>query len=95
MIQYIMLKVRESIAWAIPDSIYEGFGLEFTNKAEAVILNTSGVHNPIEHKRGKELFRNSKKNIYNWKNLLSQNEIELIKIKTSEISALFYSDDEW
>lgn len=76
-------------------SIYNAFGLEFTHKARKIILKSSGAHNPVEQKTGNEYVRNSKKNIYNWKNRLSKNEIDLIKMKTSEVSTLFYSADEW
>lgn len=76
-------------------SIYKAFGLEFTHKVKKKILESSGTHNPIEQQAGNEFLRNSKENINNWKNRLSQNEIELIKIKTSEVSTLFYSADEW
>lgn len=76
-------------------SIYNAFGLEFTHKVKRKILESSGAHNPAEQRAGKEYLRNSKENIYNWKNRLSLNEIERIKIKTSEISTLFYSGDEW
>lgn len=75
--------------------IYSAFGLEFTHKARKIIMRSSGAHNPVEQKAGNEYLRNSKNNIYNWKNRLSQYEIERIKMKTSEISTLFYSGDEW
>ena len=75
--------------------IYDAFGLEFTHKAKEKILESSGTHNPIEYQGEKELKRNSKENIYNWKNRLSKNEIALIRRKTSEISSLFYPENEW
>lgn len=41
------------------------------------------------------VYRNSKENIYNWKNRLSEEEISRIKIGTNEISKYFYTDKEW
>ncbi len=75
--------------------IYEKFGLEFTHQTKAIILESSDIHNPIEQNSANEFKRNSKENIYNWKNRLSQNEIVRIKEKTSEISNLFYAEHEW
>jgi hypothetical protein len=45
------------------------------------ILETSGAHNPIEQQSANEFIRDSKANIFNWKNRLSQNEIDKIKKK--------------
>ena len=39
--------------------------------------------------------RNSKLNIFSWKNRLTQYEIDKIKDKTSEISNNFYSEEDW
>ncbi|MFO7965703.1 MAG: sulfotransferase [Desulfobacterales bacterium] len=77
------------------ESIYRKFGLAFTPAVESGILETSGVHNPAEQQPGRELKRNSKENIKNWKKRLRPEEIETVKIKTSEISSAFYEDDEW
>lgn len=76
-------------------NIYESFGLEFTPKVKAKILETSGAHNPIEQQAGNEYVRNSRKNIDNWKKRLNSDEIKRIKKKTSKISTLFYSADAW
>lgn len=75
--------------------IYEKFGLEFTAKAEQKILASTGTHNPAEQRVGKELARDSKKNIKNWKNRLTAEEIATIRRETAEVSALFYSEEEW
>jgi len=76
-------------------SIFEAFGLEFTRKAKAKIQKSSGTHNPVEQQAGKEYMRNSRENINNWKNRLTENEIELIRMKTFEVSSLFYTEEEW
>ena len=76
-------------------SIYKAFDLEFTEEAKSFILETSGTHNPIEQQAVNEFIRDSKANIFNWKNRLSQNEIDNIKKKTSEVSSNFYAEHEW
>lgn len=75
--------------------IYKEFGLDFTPRVKSGILRSSGPHNPTEQQPGKEYKRNSKENINNWKKRLSPEEIEIIKIKTNELSSTFYEDHEW
>jgi adenine C2-methylase RlmN of 23S rRNA A2503 and tRNA A37 len=69
--------------------------LDFTQKVKKRILETSGAHNPVEPQPEKEFSRNSKENIKNWKNRLTQEEISLIKRKTSDLADLFYTQDDW
>lgn len=76
-------------------SIYDQFGLEFTEKAKSKILKSSGTHNPVEQKVGNEFIRNSVRNIDNWKRRLTEEEIVRIKEKTREVSGPFYNDDDW
>jgi hypothetical protein len=76
-------------------SIYQSFDLEFTDSAERKILASSGGDNPAEQQAGKEFMRDSRKNIKNWKNRLSGEEIERIRRKTAALSSLFYPEDEW
>lgn len=75
--------------------IYAAFDLEFTKKVRSFILESSGAHNPVEQQLQNEFIRNSIENVSNWKNRLSKNEIDRIKDKTSAISNLFYTEDEW
>jgi len=75
--------------------IYDDFGLEFTRRVEKKIKASCGAHNPVEQEDGREFFRDSKRNIYNWKERLTSDEIRRIKRKTSNIATLFYSQDEW
>lgn len=77
------------------EMIFKKFGLAFTENVKSKILASSGAHNPVEQQAGNEYIRDSKNNILNWKKRLSKDEIDLIKHKTSEISPLFYTDDEW
>lgn len=76
-------------------SIYRELDLEFTQKVKKTILKSSGAHNPVERQAKNEFIRNSKQNIKNWKKRLTQEEVSLIKMQTSEIASLFYAEDEW
>jgi len=76
-------------------AIYHAFHLKFTDRVQEKILKSSGAHNPVEQQSRNEFVRNSKKNIDNWKIRLSREEIDLIRAKTSEIAAPFYSDETW
>jgi Sulfotransferase family len=76
-------------------SIYQSFDLELTDRIKSKILKLTGDHNPSEQQRAHEIVRDSKVNIYNWKNRLSQNEINVIMKKTYESSTSFYAENEW
>jgi hypothetical protein len=78
--------------------LFEKLNLPFTKKVGANIEDTSNVMNPREvtHKsKVHQLQRNSRANIYNWKNRLSEKEIEQIRSITKDIADHFYKDDEW
>jgi hypothetical protein len=76
-------------------SIYDRFGLEFTPQSKARIFQSSGAHNATEHQAESQTLRNSRESIHNWKSRLNQDEIDLIKAKTSEYSPIFYAENEW
>jgi len=77
--------------------VYAEFGLEFTASARTAIERNSGEQNPSGPARGGEfsIRRNSKNNVLNWKNRLSDREILTIKERTSDVSRLYYTDLEW
>ena len=75
--------------------IFEYLGLEFTQKVNNIIHETSGSHNSAEEQKESPFIRDSKENIYNWKKRLTRDEISLIKNKTSGVAGLFYTNDEW
>ncbi len=75
--------------------LYDKLNLKFTQKAKNAIEESSGSHNPVEQIPGKPFKRDSRKNVNNWKIRLSQAEVERIKLKTTDLSSLFYTDSEW
>jgi len=75
--------------------IYKRLNLVFSDKSKLAINNSSGSHNPIEQQKNNEFVRDSKKNIKNWKNRLSRQEISKIRILTKKIADNFYDDSDW
>ncbi len=69
--------------------IYEQIGLNFTQKVEKKIVESSTA------KKAGHLTRDSKENVLTWKKRLTDNEIERIKKETKEISDIFYSEEYW
>lgn len=70
-------------------SLFYNLNLDFTPKVKREIIKstTTGTSQGLK--------RNSKKNIYTWKERLSLPEIKLIKEKTYPLWNEFYSEDEW
>lgn len=70
-------------------NIYQQLDLDFTNKVEKTIIAHSSAKN------AGHLTRDSKKNITTWKNRLSIEEIDRIRIATTKVSDIFYSEKDW
>lgn len=70
--------------------MYKYLDLDFKdsirNKIEEFSSNSDNAH---------KLKRDSKANIYSWKNRLTAEEIDRVRRKTEKISSEFYSDDDW
>jgi hypothetical protein len=77
------------------EAIYKDLNLEFTSNARRAILESSGTHNPAEQDLTSPLMRNSKENVNNWRRRLTENEVDQIRMGTSEVWPSFYSDAEW
>jgi hypothetical protein len=77
--------------------LYASLGLEFTPRVEKIILNSSSSENPLELSRKKvHGFKlDSRANLDNWKKRLTVEEIDRIHKMTDEVSALYYSSEEW
>jgi hypothetical protein len=77
--------------------LFDGLNIEFTDKIRNVIMRHSEASNPSEAPEGiaHQLKRNSLGNIKNWKNRLSESEIERIRKGVEDISSLFYEDEDW
>lgn len=76
-------------------NIYERLGLEFTQGIQREIQTYTDSSNPDEAHRHDHIKLDSKSNIYNWKNRLTDTEIKRIRDQVEYISKEFYSDDDW
>lgn len=77
--------------------IFKKLNLQFTDKIKAVIEEYSSGSNESEAAEGviHLLKRDSRSNIYNWKNRLTLQEITEIRHRVEAISHEFYSDEDW
>ncbi|WP_191859188.1 sulfotransferase [Hanstruepera ponticola] len=69
--------------------IFTQFGLKFNQEVKDEILKTTTSKN-----KG-DFSRDAKKNIYTWKERLTDSEIALIKKETKKIWLNFYTDQDW
>ena len=78
-------------------SLFDSLKLEFTPQIIETIKDYSSSHNPTEARvdTTHTLKRNSQSNIKNWKNRLTQAEVERIRNQVEYISKEFYSDQDW
>jgi hypothetical protein len=77
--------------------LYRLLDLEFTQRVEKIILNSSSSENPLELSRKKvHGFKlDSRANLDNWRKRLTIQEIDRIHKMTEEVSSLYYSSEEW
>ncbi|MBI3152308.1 MAG: sulfotransferase [Chloroflexi bacterium] len=78
-------------------ALYESLGLTFDESVKTRILNSSSSENPAKLGKNKthSIKLDSRANLENWKQILTQEEITRIRNITEPISHLFYSDSEW
>jgi hypothetical protein len=78
-------------------SLFEALDLRYTDAVQAAIRRTTSPSNPVDRDLKDPLFgvRNSRASVDNWRRRLSPAEIEQLRTRVSDVSALFYSDDEW
>lgn len=71
------------------ENIFRFLGINFTKEIKQTIVKTTSGE------QIGELTRDSKKNIYSWKERLTESEVSRIKIGTSKVCSYFYSENEW
>lgn len=76
-------------------SLYERFGLAWTEEVRHTIEEHSGVGNPEETTDAASHKRDSRKAITAWKARLTPEEVERIRTGTDAIARAFYTDDDW
>ena len=77
--------------------LFERFHLQFSEPVRRAIQETTDPSNPTEAPEGKARFlrRDSRSNIWNWKNRLTESEIQRIREQIEDVSKEFYSDSDW
>ena len=79
------------------ENIKNVFNIEYSQEVIKKIAKYSDSVNPgeVPSNNSYDLFRNSKENIWNWKNRLTGAEIDKIRAKVEDVSSYFYSDEDW
>ena len=79
--------------------LYERLNLTLSARAKATIFEYSGNANPGDSDAPVDsemtLKRDSRANIYNWKQRLTPAEIEMIRERVEDISRVFYANSDW
>lgn len=72
-------------------SVFDYLGLNFTEDVQKVIYE----HSYGKYSEESPIKRNSLANIYKWKDRLLPEEVTQIRNKVSDISTIYYTDDDW
>ena len=77
--------------------LYEALGLDYTEKVQQTILNSSSSENPAELSKKKvhSVKLDSRANMDNWKKRLGAEEIARVCRITGEAAHIFYPEYEW
>ena len=82
--------------------MYTRLNLNFSDEVREIISSHSDAKNPVNAAKydpflflRRHLKRDSKSNVFNWKNRLTEEDINRIKDKTYEVASNFYTDDDW
>ena len=78
------------------EKLYDRLELEWSEDAVQAVRAHSDASNPSEAPAVyRHLKRDSKSNIWNWKQRLTQAEIERVRGQVEDVSHLFYSNEDW
>ncbi len=77
--------------------LYEKLGLNFSETAQKIILESSSSDNPqeVSNKNIYATRLDSRANLSNWKRRLAKEEIERIRLLTEDVVAEYYPDLTW
>jgi hypothetical protein len=77
--------------------LYDALGLEFTPKAELAVSRASSADNRGEISVASKYSVNldSRANLANWRKRLTTDEIAYIREATADVTARYYSDEDW
>jgi len=79
------------------ERLFAALELPYTEAVRERVRRSSSSANPAEREVGDPDFgvRDSSANVSNWQRRLTREEIEHIHRKVSDVSGLFYTEDEW
>ena len=77
--------------------IYKRLGIEYSDVCKRKIEAFTRATNPVAPVEGSvhTLMRDSRSNVHRWKSILAEEEIDRIRTLTGEISAAYYSEEDW
>lgn len=77
--------------------LYRRLGLRWTRGVETGIREHTAPSNPVRAPEGvtHQLRRNSAANVRVWTKLLTPAEVHAVRVRTEELAARFYSDEDW
>lgn len=75
--------------------LFNNLKLEWSSEIELKLRRYSNTENPTETDNPMNIYRNSQAMVSQWKQRLSDQEINLIKDSTSDVWPLFYKDSDW
>jgi hypothetical protein len=75
--------------------LYAKLGLDFTKRAERVILDSSSSKNPAELKRTHSVKMDSAAGLKNWRKWLTGEDINRIRTLTEGVAELYYAAEDW
>jgi hypothetical protein len=78
-------------------ALYDDLNLDFAPAIEETLRTFTGGHNPQEAPKDviHQLKRDSKANIWSWKQRLTEAEIARVRANVAEVSAAFYGEEDW
>lgn len=79
------------------EKIYSVLGMDFSKSAREKINDYSSIRNPkeISHRDIHSFRLNSRANIKNWQQRLTESEVLKVSQLTHDIATLFYSEEDW
>jgi len=75
--------------------VFQRLGVAYTRPVRRAIGDYSGPHNPSEQHSGSRIRRDSRANIWNWRDRLTPEEIARVRRRTESVAHHFYTEDDW
>jgi hypothetical protein len=76
-------------------TLFNKLNLALSEHIREVIREHSDPANPNQASRYNSIQLDSKSNLSNWRNRLTESEVERIRTQVEDVSSAFYSDEDW